>query len=82
MNNSDIIYQIFDQLDLDDIVRCSTINKLINRIHGLQYAILINDNANILINLFNKNLYRQIYMVAIMSGVSILEHYLYIDSTK
>jgi len=62
MDQSDIVYQIFNKLSLNDIVRCSTINRLINHICDLQYGRLINDYENILANLFYKSSYKQIYV--------------------
>jgi len=43
MDQSDILYQIFNELSLNHIVRCSTVNRHINRICDLQHVRLIND---------------------------------------
>jgi len=62
MDQRDIVYQIFNELSLNDIVRCSTVNRLINHICDLQYARLINDYENILANLFYKSSCKQMYV--------------------
>uniref|UniRef100_A0A6C0C998 F-box domain-containing protein n=1 Tax=viral metagenome TaxID=1070528 RepID=A0A6C0C998_9ZZZZ len=56
MDQNDILYQIFNKLSLNDIVRYSTVNRLINHICDLQYARLINGYENIPANLFYKKL--------------------------
>jgi len=63
MDQRDILYQIFNELSLNDIVRCSTVNRLINHICDLQYARLINDYENIIANIFYKSPYKQMYVV-------------------
>uniref|UniRef100_A0A6C0CBJ1 F-box domain-containing protein n=1 Tax=viral metagenome TaxID=1070528 RepID=A0A6C0CBJ1_9ZZZZ len=61
MGQRDILYQIINELSLNDIVRCLTVNRLINHICNLQYARLINDYENILANLSYKSSYKQMY---------------------
>jgi len=62
MDQRDIVYQIFNELSLNDIVRCSTVNRLINHICDLQYGRLINDYENIIANIFYKSSYKQMYV--------------------
>jgi len=37
MNNKDITYQIFNHLDINNIIRCSIVNKFLKEICDLQY---------------------------------------------
>src|SRR5439155_19838642 len=63
MNNKDIIFCIFQYLDLIEIIRCSTINSLIKSVCDMQYErLLVCDYGKVFTKIFNNNSFKQSYV--------------------
>src|SRR5436190_23274283 len=63
MDNKDIVFCIFQHLDLIEIIRCSTINTLIKNICDMQYErLLIYDYGKVFTKFFNNKIFKQSYI--------------------
>ena len=62
MNSKDTVYQIFNHLELSDIIKCSTVNKLLKEMCDLQYMRLFNNYENIPTKFFIKFSFKQMYI--------------------
>ena len=62
MDCNDIVCQILNHLNLNNIIKCSTVNKLLKDICDLQYMRLFNDYDNIPVKFFFKISYKQMYI--------------------
>src|SRR5688500_5770093 len=62
MNQRDIAHQIFNHLNLNDIIKCSAINKLLKEICDFQYVRLFDDYENIPLKFFVKISFKQMYI--------------------
>ena len=62
MNHKDTANQILNNLELSDIIKCSTVNKLLKEICDLQYMRLFNNYENIPTKFFIKFSFKQMYI--------------------
>jgi hypothetical protein len=81
MNHEDIVYQIFNFLELKDILTCLVINKLINKVCDLQYARLLrNDYAKVPKPFLNKRSHKQSYILCYELDIFRKKNYTATDS--